>query len=92
VIRVVIAAQLARRVRDGGEAVLEVEGATLAHALDAAFAQHPKLRGYVLDEHGHVRHHVAVFVDGESIADKSGLDLALRDGAEVYVLQALSGG
>jgi molybdopterin converting factor small subunit len=90
--RVVLAAQLARRVGAAAETALEVDAATLAAALDAVFARHPNLRGYVLDEHGHVRHHVAMFVDGESIADKSDLDLALRDGAEVYVLQALSGG
>jgi len=94
--RIVLAAQLARWVRDAsapaGEAALEVDGATLGAALEQAFAQHPRLRGYVLDEHGHVRHHVAVFVDGESIADKSSLDLALSPRAEVYLLQALSGG
>jgi hypothetical protein len=33
------------------------------------------LRGYVLDEHGSVRHHVAVFVDGQSIVDRRALDL-----------------
>lgn len=94
--RVVLAAQLAKWVRDAdapaGEAVLDVEGATLGAALDAVFARYPKLRGYVLDDAGHVRHHVAVFVGGRSIADKTNLDLALEDGAEVYVLQALSGG
>ena len=90
--RVVLAAQLARRVLEPGEAAFDVDAVTLGAALDAVFARHPALRGYVLDEHGHVRHHVAVFVDNESIADKSNLGLALRDGAEVYVLQALSGG
>ena len=90
--RVVLAAQLARRVLEPGEAAFDVDAATLGAALDAVFARHPALRGYVLDEHGHVRHHVAVFVDGRSIADKSSLDHAIAPRAEVYLLQALSGG
>jgi hypothetical protein len=33
-------------------------------ALDAVFVQHPTLRGYVTDELGNPRHHVAIFLDG----------------------------
>jgi sulfur-carrier protein len=39
-----------------------------------------------------VRHHVAVFVDGDALRDKRDLSQPLRPGAEVYVMQALSGG
>ncbi|MEZ5438561.1 MAG: MoaD/ThiS family protein [Lysobacteraceae bacterium] len=46
----------------------------------------------VLDEHGRIRHHVAVFIDGESIRSKSDLDVSLNEGSEVYIMQALSGG
>ena len=56
------------------------------------FARYPNLRGYVLDEHGGVRHHVAVFVDGTAIADKRHPTQALRADSEIYVMQALSGG
>jgi molybdopterin synthase sulfur carrier subunit len=94
--KIVLASQLARWVREAsataGETALDVDGATLGAALEAVFAQHPKLKSYVLDEHGHVRHHVAVFIDGHSIADKTTLDHALAPRAEVYLLQALSGG
>lgn len=76
----------------GGEATLEVGGATVAQALDGAFALHPTLRGYVLDEQGAVRHHVAIFVDGEALRDKRDLSQPLQPGSEVYVMQALSGG
>lgn len=75
-----------------GELTLDSTADTLRAALDAAFAEHPTLRGYVLDERGTVRHHVAVFVDGASISDKSDLDVALDPRASVFVMQALSGG
>jgi molybdopterin synthase sulfur carrier subunit len=75
-----------------GEVALDCVGTTLGEALDDLFARHPALRGYVLDERGSVRHHVAVFIDGDAIRDKRDLSLALRGDAEVYVMQALSGG
>lgn len=75
-----------------GEISIEAEGDTLSGALDAVFEQHPKLRGYVLDEHGAVRHHVAIFIDGVAIGDKKNLGTAVSKGTEIYILQALSGG
>jgi sulfur carrier protein ThiS len=65
---------------------------TLREALEAAFAVNPRLRGYVLDEQGHLRQHVAVFVDGNRIADRVALNDPLRADSSVHVLQALSGG
>ena len=71
---------------------LEVPGGRLDEVLAHAFERFPNLRGYVLDEHGAVRHHVAVFVDGTAIADKRRPTQAVGEHSEVYVMQALSGG
>ena len=95
--RVVLASALTRWLPPalagaGGEVALDCAGATLAAVLDALFAAHPRLRGYVLDEHGTVRHHVAIFVDGQAIRDKTDLEFTLGATTEVYVMQALSGG
>ena len=70
----------------------EVGGATVRQALDEAFALHPRVRDYVLDERGAVRHHVVVFVDGSQIADRRGLSDPISAGADILVMQALSGG
>ena len=94
--KVVLASALARWIPDAqvasGELSLDVAGATVGAVFDDLFARHAALRGYVLDEHGAVRHHVAVFVDGQAIGDKRGLDQPVAPGGEVYVMQALSGG
>ena len=95
--RVVLASALARWLPQAagaatGEIALDAAGSSVAEALEAVFASHPNLRGYVLDEHGVVRHHVAVFVDGDAIRDKRNLAQALGERAEIYVMQALSGG
>ncbi len=70
----------------------EVVGETVRDALDAVFAQNPRLRGYVVDEHGALRKHMNVFVDGEQVCDRNGLSDAIGPRAELYVMQALSGG
>jgi hypothetical protein len=75
-----------------GEIALDAPGDTLADSLDTVFARHPKLRGYVLDEHGGVRHHVAIFVDGSAMRDKRDLRIPVGKSTEIYILQALSGG
>lgn len=71
---------------------LEVAGATVREALDAALAPNPRLRGYVLDDQGRLRRHVTVFVDGAAIRDREGLGDPVGPAAALLVMQALSGG
>ncbi len=65
---------------------------TLRAALDDAFARHPRLRGYLLDDQQHLRPNVVVFIDGRRCTDRVNLADPLQPGSTVYVLQALSGG
>jgi sulfur-carrier protein len=70
----------------------EVAGESVREVLEAVFAHHPRMRGYVLDDQGGLRKHMMVFVDGEQARDLSGLTDRVPAGGEVYVMQALSGG
>jgi len=72
--------------------VVDTTALVLRPALEAAFDVNPRLRGYVLDDQGHLRHNVVVFVDGRRCTDRVALDDVLRPDSCVYVLQALSGG
>jgi hypothetical protein len=65
---------------------------TLRAALEDAFAVNPVLRAYVLDDQGHLRTHVAVFIDGRRQVDRMALADELQPDSTVHVLQALSGG
>lgn len=71
---------------------VEVDATTVSEALDIVFRDHPQLRGYVLDEQGRLRQHVAVFVGGELIQDRDTLSDALTAEQDIFVMQALSGG
>ena len=70
----------------------EVEAGTAREALEQVFADHPRLRGYILDETGALRQHVAVFLGEDLVRDPAQLDAPLADGIEISVMQALSGG
>lgn len=79
-----------RRFTDTPE--IDTPAATLRQALEAAFAVNPRLRGYVLDDQGHLRPNVVVFIDGRRSAERVMLADPLRPDSQVHVFQALSGG
>lgn len=70
----------------------DVAAQTLRGALEAAFAAAPAMKGYVLDEQGAVRKHVAVFVNARMIVSRAQLDVPLGLNDKIMVLQALTGG
>ena len=70
----------------------EVPGTTVGEALEAVFARTPLLRGYIVDDQGALRRHVVVFVGGEPVRDRVRLTDKVAPGAEIAVMQALSGG
>jgi len=69
-----------------------VEGFTVREALKAALRDNPRALGYILDDQGALRRNMVIFVNGSQIRDREGLSDPLPEGAEVYVMQALSGG
>ncbi|HZW22556.1 MoaD/ThiS family protein [Noviherbaspirillum sp.] len=87
--RLVFTQQL-RRFTEAPE--IDTPAPTLRAGLEDAFARNARLRGYILDEQGHLRKNVAVFIDGRRIRDHVSLDDPLAPGSLVHVLQALSGG
>lgn len=79
-----------RRFTDTPE--LSTDATTLRAALEAAFAINPRLRGYVLDDQGHLRANVVVFIDGRRSDERVRLDQTLQPTSRIHVMQALSGG
>jgi molybdopterin synthase sulfur carrier subunit len=69
-----------------------VQANSLRAALDEACAGNPRLRGYVIDEQGELRRHVAVFIDGRRVRERVDLSHEVGPDSQIHVLQALSGG
>jgi sulfur-carrier protein len=73
----------------GGKTELALDATTLAdltRILDQSF---PGIRFRIIDEQNQIRRHIQIFVNGEQTR---GLEIALRDGDEVQIIGALSGG
>lgn len=70
----------------------DVAGATVGEALAAVFDARPALRGYLLDDQGALRRHVAVYVDGKAVRDRVKLSDPIGPEDDIYVFQALTGG
>ncbi len=89
VVRVTFTENLQRHVACPPSAV---GGKTVREVLDAVFSTNQRVRGYVLDDQGALRKHMIVFVNGRAVGDRTRLSDDVPDDAEVYIMQALSGG
>lgn len=87
--RVVFAPALQRHVT---LAPVNVDGATVRAALDAALNGNDRARGYILDDQSALRKHMLIFVDGARIADRRSLSDPVNPHSVIYILQSLSGG
>lgn len=70
----------------------QVDGDTIGAVLDGYFRDNGRARGYVLDDQGRLRQHMALFVDGRHIRDRTGLTDPVAPDAVIDLIQALSGG
>jgi molybdopterin converting factor small subunit len=68
----------------GGRGEHELEGQTVLELLRGFESRNPDARGWILDERGHIRPHINVFVDAELTP--------VPAGARVEVIPAITGG
>ena len=77
---------------DRGEVRVDGTAASVSQALSLLWTHCPAVRDRIVTELGEVRPHINIFIDGDSIRDSGGLGAPVRDGAEIVILPALSGG
>jgi len=77
----------------GGASEVPVDGAsTLSELLDKLDADHPGIKGRVLDDAGKLRRFVNVYVGEEDVRFAGGLETPTPDGTTVSIIPAVAGG
>ncbi len=76
----------------GGQAAVSLPGETVKAVLAALVAEAPGLEAHLLAEDGSLRSFVNVYVNGEDVRARSGLETPLLDGDELAIVPAIAGG
>ena len=80
-----------RRFTDS-QAVIQLEGGTVAELLSALAAQHTTINEQLYDAQGQLKRHIAVFVNEDDIRDLQGVATPLSARDEVSIIPAIAGG
>jgi molybdopterin converting factor small subunit len=75
-----------------GEVQVAESAANLGDALRMLWRECPAVRDRVLTERGEIRPHINIFVDGNNVRHAGILDAPVREGSEIVLLPAVSGG
>ena len=75
----------------GGQAALEARGDTVREVLEDIAGRFPALRERIYAE-GDLARFVNVYVEGEDVRTREGLDTTVEDSSTVILLPAMAGG
>jgi sulfur-carrier protein len=75
----------------GGQATLEARGETVREVLEDVAGRFPTLRERIY-ANGDLAQFVNVYVEGEDVRTREGLDTSVEDGSTVILLPAMAGG
>ena len=75
-----------------GRTRFSITAGTLDEGLRRLFETYPLLRVHLYDEAERLRKHVLIFFNEESVARLDRLDVPVRTGDRLTILQAVSGG
>jgi sulfur-carrier protein len=75
----------------GGEREVEAQGETVRDLLDDLMSRFPALRPQLVEDDDLARF-VNVYVEGEDVRTREGLDTEVRAGSTVILLPAMAGG
>jgi molybdopterin converting factor small subunit len=89
-LKVVIPAPL--RKHTAGAEIVEVEAGTVQQVIERLEGKYPGIRSSICDESGSLRRFINIYVDGEDVRFLENLGTTAKDGAEIAIVPAISGG
>jgi molybdopterin synthase sulfur carrier subunit len=79
------------RAETEGAREVEAKGRTVRELLDDLMGRFPELRGQLLDE-DELAPFVNVYIEGEDVRTKDGLDTPVDESSQIILLPAMAGG
>lgn len=80
------------RAATDGAAELQLEAPNVEAVISELETRYPAIRGRLRDESGALRRFVNLYVNGEDVRFKKGLDTSLQAGDELSIIPAVAGG
>ena len=80
------------RAATDGEAELTSSARNVAALIEELESRYPAIRGRLRDEAGELRRFVNLYVNGEDVRFKQGLETNLASGDELSIVPAVAGG
>jgi sulfur-carrier protein len=74
------------------QARVPIEATTVEDAIQRLLESYPLLRVHLYDEKGAQRRHILLFYNDQNLRELARLDIPLRSGDRLSVVQAVSGG
>lgn len=78
--------------RLSGAAVVHADGTSVGSLIDDLENRFPGFRDRLCEDDGTLKRFINLYVNGEDIRYAGGLETALKDGDEVSIIPAVSGG
>jgi len=75
-----------------GESSIEVHEATIRMILEELFNAHPDIKDHLVEDDGSLRNFVNIFIDGEDIRQRGGMDAEVADDSDVRIIPSIAGG
>lgn len=76
----------------GGNATVQVSGATVGQLLDGLTSRYPDLRRHLFKDDGALRNFVSIFLNDEDVRHLGGLESSVTDADEVSIVPSIAGG
>ena len=73
-------------------AEVEVEGGTVGEVINALASSYPDIKAHIFADDGTPRDFINLFVDGQNVNSRQGLNTPVPDNGEVMIVPAIAGG
>ena len=75
-----------------GQSELEVNGNNVREVLDQLFDAHPDIKNHLVEDDGRLRNFVNIFINGEDIRQKGGMDAEVKSESDIRIIPSIAGG